>query len=527
MSFPLPANMPSLSLTVPTDRQAVGSIELNEELLHHWIRRLPSNNPIEFTSRYLDALKRCNSNDVGQVVRIKLLDIYRDPVNKVVFGLTIPKLQQLIKDPVTRLKLIEDMGEVLNELAKGYKIIVVEANQQGDNLKMKPLVHMAIYRAIEQLSLLALHYYKFYRTLPDRLFRELHQLYMLTEAADIADKPPFVNSQFKAEFSVRQRYAQIMLTSISNPFGLASGDVLRCYQLMLQLAPAARLSLLPPKAKPEQGHFYINCLSDRTPAPSVLPVKDDKSRPPTLILDTKPILARVDSLFEQANKQGEHHPAADNIRLLRQLVPYLNTSYQRKQPRVPVEGHKETFISVGLAHIHQAVSEARQPPVANDPWLDSAWEVLNKNSYGYLIQKRRIRLAHDLKIGDFVGILDPVETASKMTLKLASIRWLRTDDFEETKLGLKFIHGDPIAVYFSFGDEEQRHPAFLIREDSLHHQSAMLITATGVYQPNKQLTIKTGKKRFNFTIRTDKLLEQNESFECFTFKDVVHSLLKP
>ncbi len=521
MSFPLPAKMPSLSLSIPTDRHAVGNVELNEELLRHWIRRLPSNDPIAFTARYLDALRRFNGNEVSHVQRMKLLDMYREPFNKVLFGLTLTKLQKLVKDPATRLALIEEMGEVLAELARGYKIVVVEANQQSDNLKLKPLVHMAIYRAVEQLSFQTLHAYKFYRTLPTSLFRELHQLYMLTEAAGIADKPPFVNSEYKAEFSVKCRYAQIMLVSISNPYGLGCGEVLRCYNLMLQLAPVARLVLLPDDAQPESGHFYINCLSDRTPAPSILPVMDNNNRPPTLVMDTKPILNRIDSLFEQAGSQGEAHPAAVNIQLLRQIVPYLNTSYQRKQPRLPVEGSKDTFIAVGLDAIHRAMTEVQNLPVANDPWLCSPWEILNKNSYGYLLQKRKVQLAHDLKIGDFVGIFDSSEPQAKLKLQLASIRWLRTDDFEQSKLGLKFIQGDPIPVFFTLGQAEQRQNAFLIRENSLHHQPAMLITVSGIYAQAAPITIKTGKKRFNFTVSPDKLLNQNDAFECFTFKDVL------
>ncbi|MEC9314198.1 MAG: hypothetical protein VYB22_04870, partial [Pseudomonadota bacterium] len=225
MSFPLPANMPALSLSVPTERHAAGNVELNEELLHHWIRRLPAANPLEFSARYLDALKRFNTNKVSQVQRIKLLDMYRDPLHKLVMALTIPKLQQQIKNADKRLKLIDELSEVINQLAHGYKIIVVEANQESNNLKLKPLVHMAIYRALDAMSLLALHCYNFYRTLPPRLFQEMHQLLMLTMTADIADKPVFVNSQYKADFSVQQRYVQIMLTSICNPYGLASGEV--------------------------------------------------------------------------------------------------------------------------------------------------------------------------------------------------------------------------------------------------------------------------------------------------------------
>lgn len=161
-------------------------------------------------------------------------------------------------------------------------------------------------------------------------------------------------------------------------------------------------------------------------------------------------------------------------------------------------------------------------PVSGDPWLDRSWEVLNKNSYGYLLQKRKIRQAHDLKIGDFVGILEQAPNQTKPSLKLASVRWLRTDDFEQSKMGLKFILGDAIPVFFSVADSEERQPAFLIRENTLQQQPAMLITTYGIHATASELTIKTGKKRFNFTVRPDRLLTQNESFECFTFKDIVN-----
>jgi len=517
----MPANMPALSLVIPTERTAVGNIELNEDLLQHWIRRLPSNQPIEFTQRYLDALRRFNSNEVSHKDRIKLLDMYREPFNKVLFGLTIPKLTKLIKDPDIRFKLINDMSDVLAELASGYKIVVVEANQKNDNLKLNPLAHMAIYRACEQLSYLALHAYKFYRTVPIKLFTELHQLYMLTEGAGIADKPPFVNMQFKAEFSVKHRYCQMMLVSISNPYGLESGDVLRCYNLMLQLASAAKLMPLPEDGKPLAGHFYINCLSDRTPSAAILPVMDNNRRPPTLVLDTKAILSRVDDLFEQSSSQGDLHPAAANIRQLKQIVPYLNTSYQRKQPRLAVDTNHQTYLCAGLTAIHHNLTQVGKVPVTGDAWLDSSWEVLNTNSYGYLVQKRKVPQAHDLKIGDFVGILEQTNETDKPSLKLASIRWLRTDDFQQIKMGLKFIPGDPIPVVFSNLEDTTKSPAFLIRENSLQHQAATLITNAGVFDSLPTLVIKTGKKRFNFTVEPDKLIDHNDSFERFTFKDLL------
>lgn len=517
MSFSLPADMPSLNLGIPRDRNDAHSVELNETLLRHWIRRLPSNDPVAFTARYLEALQRFNANRVDHAQRLALLDLYREPFNRLLFELTIPGLQQRVRDGNTRLQLINDISAVFAELAMGYKIVIVEAGEKNVNLRLNPLAQLAVYRAVEQLSFVALHAYKFYRTLPPNLFRELHQLYLLAEHAGLADTPAFVNARLKAELSVRHRYCQILLVSICNPYGLASGDVVRSYRLMMQLAPAAELAHLPEDGRPLAGHFYINCLSDRVPAPSILPVIDAQQRPPTLVLNTKPILSLIDAQFEQARLQGEHHAAADYIRLLRQIAPYLNTSYQRTQPRLPIEGATEVFVCVGIAPMHQLLTRQMTPSADTDPWLNAPWEVLNKSNDGYLLQRRRLSLAHDLKIGDFVGIVEPPLDA-RHGARIASIRWLRTDEFEQTKMGLKFIAGDAMPVRFTIDDSEERLAAFLIPENSLAGQQACLLTGAGVFAAGRVLHIRTGKKRFDFSIIADSLIEQNDSYERFRFR---------
>ena len=423
-----------------------------------------------------------------------------------------------IADASQRLKIIINLTALMDELAMGYKIIINDASKHSINLKLNLIAQLAINRACEQLSYMALHAYKFYQTVPVGVFKELHLLYQLTLHANVADLTPILDKQSKALLSVHQRYAQILLVSICNPYGLTSGHVLEAYFIMEQLIDEPEILSLPKDHKATAGHFFINCLSDRTPTPTLLPIMDDQAPPPTLILNTKPLLIIADSLFRQSNK-SQISDTVINIELFKQLIPFLNTSYQRKQARIPVTGNEQVFIAFGLTAIHHCLSNIDKLTDEDYKNYKSPWDILNKNSYGYLINRQHVENCHDLKIGDFVGIFERQTSTLPVVAKLASIRCLRTAPNDFTKTGLETFAGEPIAVQFSLDSGEQAHPDLLLPEMSHRNQAASLITAPGIYSPQQVLHIQTKRKRFNFTIIIDQLLDSNSNFERFTFTD--------
>jgi len=378
MSFPFPDNMPTLNLRSPSRFESSG-IELNEGLLRHWISILPKNNLTSFIQLYMDALKRFNQNEIGELQRLALLDLYREPLNKLLFSLTPVKLAKSVPNLAAQNRIINDLAELMSALAVGYKIIIVNANKKSKSLKLNAVALLAINRACEQLSYMALHAYKFYRALPSRTLNELHQLYQLTLMADVEEKQPFVNEKLQSDFTFKECYCQLLLVTISNPYGLNSGEVLDAYQMMAQLTSIVEVSPLPMGAKVVAGHFYINCLSDRPPMPSVLPTIADQAQPPALILNTKPALVVVDSLFQQVKSTGKA-PGIIDIILLRQLIPYLNTSYERKKIRVPITGNKKAYLAIGLGAVHDCLSNTANSSDDAPPLLNQPWNILNKNS---------------------------------------------------------------------------------------------------------------------------------------------------
>ena len=327
-----------------------------------------------------------------------------------------------------------------------------------------------------------------------------------------------MDNKIKALSSLQQRYAQILLVSICNPYGLTSGHVLEAYFIMEPLIDDAEILPFPKGHQATAGHFFINCLSEQTPTPTLLATMEEQAHAPMLILNTKPLLITADVLFQQSSK-NQISESTININLFKQLIPFLNTSYQRKQIRLPVTGNEQVFIAFGLASIHHCLTNIDKLTDEDYKNYKSPWDILNKNSYGYLINRQHVENCHDLKIGDFVGIFEHHTSNQPFVAKLASIRWLRTDPNDFTKTGLETFDGEPIAVQFSPGDSEQTYPALLLPEMSQRNQAASLITAPGIYSPQQTLHIKTKRKRFNFTVMIDQLLDSNSNFERFTFTD--------
>lgn len=520
MNKKLPDIMPELNLSIPADRGSMDSVELNERLLKQWIKRLPSDDIAAYVSEYLIALKRFNRNQLEMRQRLDLLDIYRIPLNKILFELEAKRLIKKNPDPIKRDQLISDLSDLMSELAIGYKIIVVDALAQDSNLKLNPIALLAINRAGEQLSYIALHAYKFYRSIPANVLNELHQLYMLTLLGKVDEKRPKLAGKSEADSSFKSRYGQLLLVTICNPYGLASDDVLTAYTLMQDMASVIEIRPLASAAKARAGHFYINCLSDGIPSPSVLPMIENQIQPPTLVLDTKPVLVMVDLIFQRTHSTGVLAKSLD-IELLKQLVPYLNTSYERKQQRSKVMGEQQVYLSMGLNAVHQCINVANAAELNTGSCFTNVWNVLNKNSSGYLVSKQHVIEQDELMVGDFVGIFEAGQQDQIDVTNVGFIRWKKREEDGSLEMGLSLIEGDPISVQVGVSGEDDSTlgAALFLPEIAQIQQSASLITNKNVYSAECKLIIKPTKKRFLFTMTAHQLLGSGNNFEHFSLED--------
>lgn len=152
MSAQLFDKMPDLNLSVPDNWASIDCVELNEALLYEWQRNLPDNDIAAYVSEYRASLNRFHLNQIDPQQRMVLLDIYRQPLNKLIHGLDIDTFIKRITDDEQRDNTVQMMTELFRSLAMGYKIIVLEILKVKSDLRYNQLALMAINRTAEQLS---------------------------------------------------------------------------------------------------------------------------------------------------------------------------------------------------------------------------------------------------------------------------------------------------------------------------------------------------------------------------------------
>jgi hypothetical protein len=307
--------------------------------------------------------------------------------------------------------------------------------------------------------------------------------------------------------------------SICNPYGLAKGQVINAFQLMLELSAAADISVMHESEVSAAGHFYVNCLSDKPPTPSVLQKREDQSHPPSLVINTKPVLVKVDLLFQRSQMAGASPQKVVDLDLLKQLTPFLNTSYERKQFRTELQYKEQVVLAIGINEVYQSVAAINSSSDVSAENLGKSWKVLNKNSSGYLVARENEVTKHQLRVGDLIGVFGQTEKRDMDLLQLGFIRWLKTNEHNETKLGLALIVGQPVSVEYQTNTMEQASPGLFMPEVSRIHQAASLLTDKDVFSWNGKISIKPRKKKFQFEMTMSALLETGKNFEHFALCD--------
>ncbi len=119
--------------------------------------------------------------------RYKMLEIIRSQVYGICELLSKRFLQQSVMLTDNDLKIVTLAQTLQNQLATGYKRIVLDELNEPSKKSEKKLLTFAIHRAISDLSQTILRSMQLYSTPPKNAWLELHQLYLLAEEKQIEE----------------------------------------------------------------------------------------------------------------------------------------------------------------------------------------------------------------------------------------------------------------------------------------------------------------------------------------------------
>jgi hypothetical protein len=503
------SDLPVLNLTTVDSKETAPNTLLEPTLLQQWLEALPENDVDKVTTAILGHIVPLNRSKLSSDLRLKLLDIYKTPISKLVFNRDVKAINRELNSPAEFQRSIKALNQLLEELVLGYKMIVNEKYQQGERPNTNDAYLVSIIRVGELLSLLIVQCYRYYRSAPVNAFYELHQLFIYTEASKTALKTVSTKS-LSASIPFQHYYCQIILTGISDPYSLPKYEVFRLFKLMDSMAdkvivkPLTETQRKSPSGFLGRGNFCLDCESDQLPIAINKTPDDVRLSESTRSFSTEAVLAEVDAMFKKYASTNRGGYDLD-FNLLKKIIPQLNSTYERKFQRLPVAEPRIIKLTYGVSDAHALMTQERTVDFVE-------WQLMNEGTHGIMVSHSNDRHRR-LNIDEVVIIFE-----EEQPVKLATIRWLHIDNNEVSLLGLETPSGEPTPITFTADGETTIYQGLMFPGDKAKKRPLSLFVDKGIYSKNRVLRVKQDGELF--VIKTEDLIVNGFNYEQFSFKVV-------
>jgi len=508
--------MDSLNLSIPTQHDLNDpTVERDVARLRHWLTNLPLMDVVETVRLVNAALDALNEQKLAAAERFRHLEVYRDTAQRLFVTVDPVHLRQLTLGKSQRQEAIDGVEQLLQGIAGGYKLIVVELHQATGSAVPDPLLGLAINRSIEQLGYSLLDSYRFYRGPQPRLIAESHQLYRLARhhglLGSVVDEP----DEQGPPVSVAMHYHASMLLSLTDPYRLAEGEVGLLHEVLVQHASTCRVIPGSSWVGDGEGYFLLELDTDALPKPCSTLQQPVTVKDPYLLDATVALAAVRARLAKTPAKVRRQSPEA---MVLRRLLPESQGRDLRREQRNSDDRWVSLLFGVDGIHAYLArdTRRASGQSARSVNGLDEviACRVLDSSNSGMKLAWKGAA-AGDARVGDLLGIID--EQGRGQALMLAVIRSVRVSRDGAAEAGVESMPGGLGAVtVFAAGQPAGAGVDALFMPASEAEQiSATLVTAKGFYEQNRPMLIDVGGREVN--ARAGRLVLDSPVFDRFEF----------
>lgn len=497
-----------LLLTTPAQHAADNpAVELNPKRLKKWAAQLPVTNVIETVQLLHHSIQPFNELRLDNADRLKLLEIYHQAFEDILFFYDDLRIRQLPIPAAQRKTLAEDIMWLYLELATGYKIIVKNAQEQGRKPKRDSVLLLAMYRAMELVIHALLYTYRAQQSAPPLSYLEIHQIYLLAEEGKVlTTKVRSVKSETGGA-TIDKLYKQFLLLTVANPYKLNGGEIYEFFILLEHFLQHCELEKSV-TCKKGQKTFFLDLMDDAPPKSCEF-AADMVSSEFTRILDVSGVVGAIKSKME-------HSPVNDNglfgeeEHLLKILAKQLES--QHGSLGVSAQANKKVKVALGYQAVcHFLKDEARLRDALDssaevhggievrniDEETEAEFELLpltlmaEDNNTSVLLAKQSSFPA-GLQIGDVFSLFED-KSSGKPIISLGTLRWKNNEDDDTLKLELEKLQGIPIVagcsdantesqfdvLYFPKSPENPQYASLLIEKQHYQRDSLMLTTING------------------------------------------------
>ncbi len=358
------AKMPGLSeLRIPELKKEKSWFDIRPKQVAAWVEALPLGDTEETTKQLYSVLAHTNRIEIPAPARLKTLEGLYSTFSFCIESLKKNFIGQSFPLNARALRHVDRTLAMYAELATAYKIACSELMERNRFYEKKALTS-TLYMALDTMGQLQLTYYQIYAPEPALLWIDIHTLYSLSEQLDLQQAPvrelPVKPS---GNVTIEQKYKQLLLLSLANPYHLGKNEVVRVAGLLNEWADHSRL--INPDSQDKGVAHFASCLNcDRPPLELNLikTLENNIYR----FLDTSGLTQHVRSLLTQTGdesgleKTAAAKPTAKQSTLYRQLIHAWDARDKRRFSRSSSPG--DIDVSVGLNSTHYIIEESKKPP---------------------------------------------------------------------------------------------------------------------------------------------------------------------
>jgi hypothetical protein len=488
--------------------------------LRDWLDTLPLLKPASTIMQLTYAIDAFNRQQLNPKKRQQLLHEYRQVILQINPSLNLNAIKRLSLTEKEREQLQLQSTAVCMALADGYKIIVKQALEEG--IAHKPgVLFEPVYLALEALSLGLLNCFRSYKTAPQNLYQDIHQLYLLAEHSGILEHEIEPDKLSLSAVNIGDLYKQTMTLAFLDPYHLPSGVAEKLYERLSRLS--THCNLLEQTPTPDADRVFItDLLTDEAPkAAFKIPQPDALLLPRVFDLQvmSKKIQAEITSL--QTKESGLS--VNNETDLLKRLIPVGKEQLTRKAERINT--HRTCKVTFGIDAVHYFLNISKQEleQVLNStadrfgPHLLESWAVTNESQTGLSLSSEQIT-RHDVTVGDIIGLLTEETGEQGQQGTIAIVRWIRNDKDNHINIGIEFISGNLLPAMCRLIDGPNTNNTFaaiFISSMALQDMPATLITPKKVYQRGRIMEVTIGGQPLR--IKAGYLRDDTFSFDRFDF----------
>ncbi len=493
--------------------------KISQSLLNHTTK-----NPLDTASHLHSELEILNRQKFSPNTRVQALDAYRP--------LLINTVQALSEDYSNAALPLHDKAKLAAaaveslwlELGYGYKLVLVDLQNQLIKLGTDKSSANAIQRAMHAVAEHALTYYQTYSTPPEHIWSDLHQLYFCAiklgvQNVKVEEDKFVVGSTAAIANTIENTYKHALLMSLADPQHLTQKNMRLAAQYLAFHVENAKISVVAP-IEITTSCFIVNLSSNKPPIPyskqKVAPNPDSD-----ILLQTLDLVIGIhqdlNSLQNNQLPKDGGVPTNANldeyIDLLTYLIKHWGVTQKRIFNRTKSEGEIEIVTGILVIHyvssanaeytVNAKIGNLQHNETMPEP---SRWHIANISAIGMSV-RRHATAEKNIRIGGLLGF----KTKSEQHWSIGVVRWAACGSRDRLDIGVQLIAPraqSAIAQIDKIGREEM---VLLLPELIAVKQLATIIARVGTYQPARQLLITYNNS--THVIMLTKIVERSHHFE--------------